>query len=158
MISDEVVSKRAGDAWNIVCASPAYLAAHGEPATLDDLQQHVGVHYISQVTGRVQPWDFSVDGNPHALRMKSVVTVDDADAYVACGVAGLGIVCGSFYSLRPQLESGGLRRILAQYEVSPRPVHVIYRPDRHLPRKTRVFIDWFCGIYGALSAQMAGPA
>ncbi|WP_414444600.1 LysR family transcriptional regulator [Burkholderia sp. 22PA0106] len=158
VISDEVVSKRAGDAWNIVCASPAYLAAHGEPATLDNLQQHIGVHYISQVTGRVQPWDFSVDGNPHALRMKSVVTVDDADAYVACGVAGLGIVCGSFYSLRPQLESGGLRRILAQYEVSPRPVHVIYRPDRHLPRKTRVFIDWFCGIYGALSAQMAGPA
>ncbi|RKP55962.1 LysR family transcriptional regulator [Pararobbsia silviterrae] len=151
--NEGVVSRTAGEVWTRVCASPAYLERYGEPKTLAELHDHIGVNYISQVTGRVRPWSFVIDGKPHAVQMKSLVTVDDADAYVECGVAGLGIVSSSSYLLQRHTRTGALKRILTQYKISPRPIHVIYMPNRHLPRKTRVFIDWFCEMYAALMAK-----
>lgn len=145
--NEGVVNKRVGEVWNMVCAAPDYLERHGEPKTLADLKHHIGINYISQATGRVLPWDFLVDGEPYPVQMKSVLTVNDADAYISCGLAGLGIVSGSSYILHAHTASGELRQILTRYNVKPRPINIIYAPNRHLPRKTRLFIDWFVDVY-----------
>jgi LysR family transcriptional regulator for bpeEF and oprC len=144
---DGVVGKRAGKVQRLVCASPSYLARHGEPTTPAGLRQHVAVNYMSQATGRILPWEFVLDGAPHRVQPKGTLTVNDADAYVECGVNGLGIVHASTYLLLHHLKAGTLVPILTGYQAEPRVVHVIHMPNRHLPRKTRVFIDWFCDVF-----------
>ena len=46
----------------VTVASPAYLARHGEPAGLEDLDAHWAVNYQSSATGRAMTMDFLVDG------------------------------------------------------------------------------------------------
>jgi LysR family transcriptional regulator for bpeEF and oprC len=129
------------------------LRQHGEPRTVADLAEHVGIGYVWDHGGRSRPWEFTVNQQLAQVPMAHAVFVDDADAYLACGVAGLGIVSASEYTLRPAVRSGLLRQILRDYATPPRPVSIVFRPNRHMPQRLRAFIDWFTALYQSLSEQ-----
>ncbi|NYE59429.1 LysR family transcriptional regulator for bpeEF and oprC [Duganella sp. 1224] len=146
-----LVAKQIGMVARITCASPAYLRRHGEPRTVADLARHVGIGYVWDHGGRSRPWEFTVNEQVRQVPMAHAVYVDDADAYLACGVAGLGIVSASEYTLRPAVRGGLLRQILHDHAAPPRPVSIVFRPNRHMPPRLRVFIDWFTALYPSLS-------
>lgn len=73
-------------------ASPAYLARHGEPRSLDDLPRHRLVHYASVLGARPVGWECHENGRVRRLDMPGVLTVNNADAYLAACLAGLGII------------------------------------------------------------------
>ena len=154
-----MVVKHIGEVARITCASPDYLRRHGEPRSVADLVRHVGVGYVWDHGGRSRPWEFTVDQRLEQVPMAHTVFVDDADAYLACGVAGLGIVSASEYSLRPAVTRGQLRQILREYAAPPRPVSIVFRPNRHMPQRLRTFIDWFTALYQSLPREaFDGPA
>src|SRR5690606_22164575 len=76
------------------CASPGYLAEHGTPASVDDLGNgHWLVGYAASGSGRALPWEhLAADGNLHTLALPAQVVVDNAESYIACCLAGLGLV------------------------------------------------------------------
>lgn len=127
--------------------APGYLRKYGVPQTLEDLQHHIGVNYVSASTGRVRSWEFQVDGQPLALQMKSATSVNDAESYVRCGVAGLGLVKGSRLLMGPHFDSGELEEVLHAYRSPARPISILYAPNRHLTRKVRIFIDWLADLF-----------
>ncbi|MEX3969670.1 LysR family transcriptional regulator [Paraburkholderia caribensis] len=147
VINENVAVIRIGQVWNNICASPDYIERNGEPESLEDLRDHVGINYVSQISGRPVPWDLVTGGKSNYIQMKSTITVNDADACVACALAGLGLVSASWYSMRSYAQKGALKHVLRQYRVTPRPISLIYMPNRHLPRKIRVFIDWFSSTF-----------
>ncbi|CAB3804657.1 HTH-type transcriptional regulator DmlR [Paraburkholderia fynbosensis] len=151
-----LIARRIGNVARLTCASPAYLKRCGEPKTLDDLSQHVGINYFSSSTQRVRGWDLEVDGKLHTVTMKSQITVNDATSYVNCSLAGLGIVNASRYALDPYLTRGELREILTDYPSASMPVSVLYSPNRHLPLKVRVFIEWVAELFQQGPALQAG--
>jgi LysR family transcriptional regulator for bpeEF and oprC len=51
--------------------------------------------------------------------------------------------------VRPHLESGALRQVLADWAVPSLPLHVVYPPNRHLSAKLRIFVDWVAGLFAA---------
>jgi DNA-binding transcriptional LysR family regulator len=55
-----VISRRILPLQLIVCASPAYLAQHGEPATIDELAHHRCSGFHNTGTGKTMPWEFKV--------------------------------------------------------------------------------------------------
>ena len=85
LVARELASFR----WAIL-ASPDYIAAHGRPETLDQLEQHRAVGYLNHRTGRSIEWHFSLAEGDYALRMKETLVVDDTDAYIQAGIQGLG--------------------------------------------------------------------
>jgi LysR family transcriptional regulator for bpeEF and oprC len=145
-----LIARRIGQFSGTTCAAPSYLEKYGEPRTLEELQAHIGVNYVSSNSGRVRGWDFYVNGKVELVYMKSLISVNDADSYVTCGLAGLGIMKGSRYSLMEHIASGALREILTDYPPVPRPISLMYSPNRHLPRKVRVFIDWIVELFRSL--------
>ncbi|MCZ7009743.1 substrate binding domain-containing protein, partial [Salmonella enterica] len=58
-----LVARRLCDVPLIICASPDYLARHGEPATPEALLQHRCTGFRRASTGRRVPWELQVDGN-----------------------------------------------------------------------------------------------
>jgi len=142
-----LVARQIGLITNATAAAPAYLTRHGVPHDLDDLQHHIGVQYLSASTGRVRDWDYLVHGAPHSLRMKGTLSVNDTGAYVRCGVAGLGLVKGPRHLMLPFLAKGELVEVLREYRPAPRPISVLYAPNRHLTRKVRVLIDWMAELF-----------
>jgi LysR family transcriptional regulator for bpeEF and oprC len=147
-----LVAKRIGCYSQITCASPAYLDKYGEPKTLDDLENHLVVGYVMNNSGRVRNWEFDAEGEIRTFAPKNRIAVNDGDSYFACGLAGLGLIQGSSYTLAPYLESGALRQVLADYPSAPRVVSVLYAANRHQPRRVRVFIDWVAELYARLPA------
>jgi LysR family transcriptional regulator, regulator for bpeEF and oprC len=148
-----MVAKQVGEMSRITCASPAYLEKYGEPKTLKDLEQHVAVNYVWN-NGRLRQWEFMVDGAVEMVSMKGMVAVNDADSYLACGLAGLGIVSAADYTVGEFVRNGALKEILTWFKAPPRPVSMIYHQNRHIPNKMRVFVDWFAQAYPEAAAVL----
>src|SRR5471030_2785410 len=100
-----LVARRIGVFQGLTAASPDYLELHGVPHTIEDLQQHTAVNYFSSRTGRVMDMDFVVDGKSVDVKMRGKIAVNDAEAYIACGVKGVGIVQIPRFMALPHLRS-----------------------------------------------------
>jgi LysR family transcriptional regulator for bpeEF and oprC len=144
-----LVARRIGTLGFATCAAPAYLERHGAPTSLAELGNHQAVNYFSSLTGRSVDWDFVVDGVPTAVKMSGMVSVNDAEAYVACGLQGFGLIQPARFMVMPHLESGALQEVLPQFSPSPMPVWAAYMQNRHLSSKVRAFVDWVTELFGA---------
>ena len=124
------------------------------PLSLDDLGNHIGVNYALK-SGRIRSWEFLEGNEVRSVALKSSILVNDADTYVACGLAGLGLIQGGTFVLDPHVRAGRLIKVLRDYPSNPRPVSVVYMPNRTKPRRVDVFIDWLIGLYsGQLADQL----
>jgi LysR family transcriptional regulator for bpeEF and oprC len=142
-----LVARRIGNMRRITCASPAYLEKYGEPKTIADLRDHIGVNYVSSNTGRVRGWDYVVNGVVETVDMRGLIAVNDVDAYISCGLHGLGLLKTATFPLVPYLETGELKEVLTEYSSTTRPISIMYARNRHLPRKVRVFADWIAEVF-----------
>lgn len=140
--SPTLVAKRIGVFEWVTCASPEYLKHHGTPKTLEDLADHQAVGYLSSRTARTLEWNFVVDGESRSIRMREQLIVNDTDAYVVCGLEGLGLIRPGSYMVLPHLRSGRLRPVLTDYAAPAVPLSVIYPKNRHLSPTVRAFVDW----------------
>ncbi|WP_313516434.1 LysR family transcriptional regulator [Pseudomonas sp.] len=134
--------RRLGEVQWITCASPAYLQRHGVPTHPKDLEHHRLVNYLSAANGRILPARFERDGERHVIEGKGLIALNESNAHLAAGVAGLGIIHTFAYTARAHVERGELVPILADWRPPPYPFHVLYPPNRHLSKRVRVFIDW----------------
>ncbi|MFY3136294.1 LysR family transcriptional regulator [Achromobacter xylosoxidans] len=146
----------------VTVASPAYLARYGEPATLDDLEGHRVVDYVSSSSGRSLPLDFTVDGRNVLVRPGSVISVSGAELYTSAALAGLGLVQVPRYRVAEDLAAGRLKLVLPDAPPAPMPVSVLYPQNRQVSARVRVFSQWLAEIFGrafgpgiALSAARA---
>jgi DNA-binding transcriptional LysR family regulator len=140
-----LVARRIGEFHWYVCASPRYLQRHGEPTTLKALRRHLAVGYVQSQTGRSIRWGFEEGAN---VSMSEQVRVDDTDAYVAAGVAGLGLIRVASYMVRQHIAEGRLIRLVPDIATPPEPVSILYPQSRHLAPAVRAFIDWCTEIIG----------
>jgi LysR family transcriptional regulator for bpeEF and oprC len=142
-----LVARRIAVFQGVTCASPAYLSEYGVPETLADLDRQVAVNYFSTRTGRVVDPAFVVDGETIEVKMKSTVSVNDADAYLTCGVEGFGIVQLPRFMALPHLAAGQLVEVLPRWKPQPMPISAVYPRNRHLSPKVRAFVDWLAELF-----------
>src|SRR3546814_13970542 len=88
-----------------------------------------------------------VDGKSIEVPVKGAVSVNDAEAYVTCGLNGFGIIQPSRYMVAPHLQSGALIEVLSDWKPPPMPISVAYLQNRHLSPKVRVFVDWTSELF-----------
>jgi LysR family transcriptional regulator, regulator for bpeEF and oprC len=142
-----LVARKIGIFEGVTCAAPAYLQKHGNPHSLEDLDNHRAVNYFSSRTGRVIDWAFKVDGKEVEVKMKGTVSVNDADAYVTCGLEGFGLIQPALFMVLPHLQSGQLVEVLPDLKPMPMPISAVYPHSRHLSPKVRVFVDWIAELF-----------
>lgn len=137
-----LVARKIGDIVLCNCASPAYLRKHGVPQAIEDLDRHLAVGYASPTSGRIEEWEW-VEGNDVRSRAISArLTVNNAEAYIACCLAGLGLIQIPLYDVRHHLDAGELVEVMPDLRAAPMPVHILYPHRRHLSRRLQVFVDW----------------
>jgi DNA-binding transcriptional LysR family regulator len=130
------------------CASRDYVKHHGLPQALDELGEHRLVHYVSTLGNPVDGFEY-VDpesGEERTIAMRGAITVNNSPAYSAACLAGLGIIQVPAIGVRAELESGELVELLPDFRPAPMPVSLLYPHRRHLPRRTRVFMDWIAEL------------
>jgi len=129
----------------INCASPAYLQTHGVPERLDDLGiGHWMVGYASSTTGRELPWEYQTgDGVGRVVAVPSQVVTNNAENYIACCRAGLGLIQIPRFDVKHLLDAGELVEVLPTYRAASMPVSLLYPHRRQRSRRLMVFLDWF---------------
>lgn len=145
-----MVGRRVASMVQVTVASPHYLAQFGEPATLQELEAHRAVNYISSGSGRALPMEFTVDGEVIEMQLASIVSVTGADLYTGAAVAGLGMVQVPRYRVSDELSAGTLKVVLAAFPPPPMPVSVLYPHNRQLSSRVRVFAQWLRDIFEAV--------
>jgi len=146
-----LVARRLGELPMMNCASPAYLKKYGTPRTLDDLDDHLVVHYSIRFGTDTPGFEYR-DGNVYRERsMRSLITVNSTDSYRAACLAGLGIVQSPRMGLLPSVTTGELVEVLPQHTCQPLPVSLVHAYGRNVPRHVRVVMSWIGEI---LKAQL----
>jgi len=144
---------RVGSVRRAVYASPAYLAARGEPATPADLSHHTCIAFAGAGEGPTR-WTFGRGRGRRTTTIAPRLVVSLAEPAIDAAVSGFGITRVLSYMVDHLVRAGALRVVLPTFEPPPIPVHVVYPAGRHLPLGTRLFLDL---AVATLRQQFAHP-
>jgi DNA-binding transcriptional LysR family regulator len=130
---------RVGFVERVVCASPAYLRAHGVPRHPRDLTQHDLIAFSG--LGEPHAWRFQRDDKSEIVHPKSRLVVNSADLAIAAAIAGHGLTKVLSYQIGRELEERRLRVVLSEFQGPPVPVHVVHAAGRNASRRLRAFVE-----------------
>jgi len=142
----DVVARPVGQLSMRNCASPAYLARYGVPQTPQELAGHQLVHYVRTLGGRSAGFEYLHGGELHYQAMAGVVTVNNAEAYSAACLAGLGLIQVPAVGVAEHLQRGELVSLLEDWQAPAMPVSLLYARQRHVPRRVQAFMQWLAAV------------
>jgi LysR family transcriptional regulator, transcriptional activator for dmlA len=151
LADDRLVARKLADNRRVVCATPKYLKAHGTPATPADLARHACLVLTAGAASHAD-WRFKPAHGPAThVRVRGRLASDNGQQVHDWMLAGHGLARRSIWDVADELASGRVVEVLREWSDEDAPISVIYASRRHLPRRTRLFID-------ALAAHFAQAA
>ena len=143
-LAQDVVAVPMGGARRVaVFASPAYVARHGVPHILADLPLHRCTSVRLANDRSLMPWEFLEGGRIVERDTRPAMVSNDGEVLLTAALAGVGIGCHFEALVRQHLDAGRLVPVLEAHWPTYAPFHVYYPSRVHMPRKLRVFIDFF---------------
>jgi DNA-binding transcriptional LysR family regulator len=142
-----LAARRLAPNRRVVCASPRYLERHGTPRLPDDLAQH---NVLTTSNDFAMTWDFKDPrGKPGTVRVAGRYACDNWEVLREWALAGLGIALKSTWDVYRHLQDGSLVALFPGYSFhSDVAIYAVYPHRRHLPAKTRVFIEFLAASFG----------
>ncbi len=125
-------------------ASPAYLARHGVPRSLEDLQRqgHRTVQFSTTPGARPIGWEYGHSDSYATLQLPGALHVNSVQTYEAAALAGLGLIQAPLLGIGRYLESGGLVEIMPDFRRRSLAVSLVVAHRSNLSRQVRAFMKW----------------
>ncbi len=135
----------------LLCASPRYLRAHGEPRTPADLARHncIGIRQGSDAYG---VWRLAQAGaaRPQAVHVRGNLTTNDGEIAVSWALEGLGIIMRAEWDIERYLRSGRLVQVLPQYATPEADIYAVYHRRHQMLPRVRSFVDFLTERFARL--------
>lgn len=144
LTDQSLVAWHVGDLRSGIYAAPGYLQRIGTPAHPSEIEdsEHRIVGFLWARSGKALPYAMRRDAESVLIQGRHVLAVDDGNAYVAAGLAGLGVLWLPEYMAKVHVARGDLVPLFQDWRLDSMPMYVAYPPNRHISRRLRVFIDW----------------
>ncbi len=143
-LDPNLIARPLSSCASVVCASPAYLAAHGTPRHPQDLALHNCLTY--SYFGK-SLWHFDLQGVKSAVAVSGNLSANESVVLMAGTVQGAGISMQPYYSAAPLLASGELIELMPDYRPQSMGIYGIYTSRRQMPATLRTMLDflveWF---------------
>jgi DNA-binding transcriptional LysR family regulator len=148
LTDQSLMARKVGDLQLSAYAAPEYLEHAGVPSHPRELEDthHRIVGFLWSRTGRTFPYAMHRDGESVSVQGRHVLAVDDGNAYLAAGLAGLGVLWLPDYMAKAHRANGELVPLFPGWRFDPMPLYVAFPPNRHVSAKLRVFIDWIAEL------------
>ena len=157
LTDQSLMARRVGDLPLGVFAAPSYLARVGTPAHPLELEDshHRIVGFLWARTGKPLPYAMRRHLESLQIKGRYALAVDDGNAYLAAGLAGLGVLWLPTYMSQAFVDRGELVPLFEDWSLDPMPLYVAFPPNRHISLKLRVFIEWVAELM-AVHAPVSG--
>jgi DNA-binding transcriptional LysR family regulator len=155
-LDGDFVARRIARSAFIICAAPAYLQRRGHPQQPDDLLQHdallPAVAAVRRELTLYRDADATDGGaTPTVVTLPApepVLSTGHIDLLLAAALAGLGIAGLPSFVVDAALREGRLVRVLPQWRGIRLTLYAAMPTRKHVPARTRAFVDFLLGSYG----------
>lgn len=149
-----LIARRIGELQLGVYAAPEYLQAVGRPGHPDELEdpRHHIVGFLRSSSGRIASAAMHRGHERREPRGRYIVAVDDGNAYLAAGLAGLGVLWLPRYMAEPHVARKELIELFDDWRIDAMPLFLAYPPTRHPSARLQAFIDWVSAQISQLPA------
>lgn len=137
-----LIARRVGSTRRVVVASPAYLAARGQPTSPAELDAHDTISFGPTHASR--DWLFADPQDPTRelrIAIHPRLITNSGDAAIDYAREGGGLTRALHYQIAPCIAAGELAIVLTGFEPAPSPIHALYPSARLLPARVRAFLD-----------------
>lgn len=152
-----LIARRLGRGSMWICASPDYIARHGEPEAIEDLAHHEAVLFRDR--GGEGRWELDGPEGRIEVKVRGRLSGNEFGFVRAACFAGAGVALLPAPIIRGDVANGRLLRILPDYASGDSDLHVVYPSARFVPTKVTAFRDfavrWFASL--GWSTRDAGP-
>jgi DNA-binding transcriptional LysR family regulator len=165
--ASEWVSRRLAPNQRVLVAAPAYLQAHGEPRSLQELAAHACLVVRENGGGpgqRFDHWRLQREGESaiQHVPVHGPLSSNSGEMVRDWCLAGHGIMLRSLWDIAPQLASGDLVRVLPACAMPDADVHWLAPFRSQVPRRIRLLLDFLAERFQdepwrRLSAPAAPP-
>jgi LysR family transcriptional regulator, transcriptional activator for dmlA len=138
-----IIAKKLASNRRVLCASPKYLEARGEPAQASDLVRHNCI-CIRQGDEAYGTWRLQRDrdsgGQGGTVKVRGNLTTNDGEIAVNWALDGHGILMRAEWDIERYLDSGRLVQVLPQYRTPDADIYAIYPQHQHQSARIRTFV------------------
>lgn len=134
-----LIARRLGTTYRLLCASPAYLARAGIPATPADLAARDCV--IAGPSATQTQWVLQGENSEETVTVSGRFAANEMQAVMAAAIAGYGIAQLPYGIAFACIADGSLQRVLENYTTPAGGLHVVYPSSKHLSPLVRAFIE-----------------
>jgi LysR family transcriptional regulator, transcriptional activator for dmlA len=142
-----VIARKLAGNRRLLCAAPAYLAAHGMPRTPAELATHnfISIRQGDEAYG-VLKLGSGKSGSPQKAAFQTIkargnLTTNDGGIAVNWALQGFGILLRAEWDVRSFLASGQLIELLPKYQTPDANIYAIYPPQHQSSARVREFVD-----------------
>jgi len=135
--------KKIADVQRVLCASPAYIAAHGHPRSGNEIVKGNHECLNLRFPGATEfQWPLMTPDGPKRFRATGRFECDDGDILVDWALAGHGIALRPVFEIAQYLADGDL--VVVGEDTPPEPIQMacLFTHRRHQDPKTRLFMDF----------------
>jgi len=146
------IARRLARSEVILCASPEYLDRHGRPKHPNELEGHENMvpPFLRELTLRLGAWgdDEPAGESVTLVPVRSALSTIHTDTMYAAALAGLGITGLPSFVAEDALLENALERVLPQWHLLTTTLYAGMPTRKHVPARTRVFIDFLVATFG----------
>ena len=146
-----ITVRRLSQTRRILAASPRYLAQHGRPKTLEDLQDHKLLIYTH--ANNPNELRFTRRGQTTTLAVKGLLESNDGQILRAAALDGMGILVQPTYILYEDMVAGRLVPVLDDWDLPRLTINLAYPSRKHLSAKVRTFIDFMAEHFARMNYE-----
>ena len=140
-----ITIRRLAETRRILVASPGYLARHGVPKELDDLQRHKLLIYIH--ANNPNELRFARGDEQRTVIVKGLLESNDGQILRAAALDGMGILIQPSYIVYDDVVAGRLVPMLDDWDLPHLTINLAYPSRKHLSAKVRTFIDFMAAHF-----------
>jgi DNA-binding transcriptional LysR family regulator len=137
-----VIAKKLASNRRLMCASPKYLAARGEPAIPADLAHHncICIRQGDEAYGTWRLHRGRDDGPGDIVKVGGNLATNDGEIAVNWALDGHGILMRAEWDIARYLDSGRLVQVLPQYRTPDADIYAIYPQHQHQSARVRTLV------------------
>ena len=139
-----------------ICASPKYLKKAPPLRTPGDLKRHHCL--VLDCYGSYRDlWPINGPNHREMVRVSGNLVTDSSETLRDWLMDGLGIALKSEWDIQDELRTGSLVTLLEGYTVPNLDFYIVYASRKHLPAKTKEFVEFLERYTDRIAATSVAP-